>query len=247
MHKKLAADLTDLAHKILRISDKDDVILLKETAYEVYEKLAVLAYIEEYVNTTPQATQTKDELIAKIENAENQKNIELVDSSEEIESSINPIFTEVIEEKAIIEDKTEPIITEEPLEDIITQEEDNKKFDETSFIEELSTPTLEDELKDTISVDVAADLFTKADSKKSLNDHLQQSLQIGLNDRIAFVKHLFNGNQPDYNRVISQLNTLNSEKEAKKFINKNIKPDYDWSDKEEYENRLLEIIERRFA
>lgn len=247
MHKKLAAELTDLAHKILRISDKDDVVLLKEKAYEVYEKLAVLAYIEEYINTTPQATQTKDELIAKIENAENQKNIELVDSSEEIESSINPIFTEVIEEKAIIEDKTEPIITEEPLEDIITQEEDNKKFDETSFIEELSTPTLEDELKDTISVDVTADLFTKADSKKSLNDHLQQSLQIGLNDRIAFVKHLFNGNQPDYNRVISQLNTLNSEKEAKKFINKNIKPDYDWSDKEEYENRLLEIIERRFA
>ena len=100
--------------------------------------------------------------------------------------------------------------------------------------------------KDTISVDVMADLFEKADSK-SLNDRLQNTIQIGLNDRIAFVKHLFDDNQNDFNRVVSQLNTFKTEKEARRFINKMVKPDYDWSDKEAYETRLFEIIERRFA
>ena len=107
--------------------------------------------------------------------------------------------------------------------------------------------TLEEELDDTISVEVAADLFEKPEIKKSLNDQLQQNIQIGLNDRIAFVKNLFDGNQEDFNRVVSQLNTTKSFKEAKKFVNKMVKPDYNWANQEEYEERFFAIIERKFA
>ena len=63
MHKKLASDLTSLAHSILQMKNKEDVAALKEKAYEVYEKLALLAYVEEYINTTPHAEETKEELI----------------------------------------------------------------------------------------------------------------------------------------------------------------------------------------
>ena len=106
--------------------------------------------------------------------------------------------------------------------------------------------TLEEELQDTISVDVMADLFENA-QPKSLNDKLISNIQIGLNDRIVFVKNLFDNQQEDYNRVISQLNTFKSEKEAKKFINTLVKPDYNWSEQEELEKRFLEIIGRKFA
>ena len=106
-------------------------------------------------------------------------------------------------------------------------------------------PTLEDELKDTISADVVSDLFENA-QKKSLNDKLQGDIQIGLNDRIAFVKNLFGGSQEDFNRVVSQLNSFKTQKEAKKFINKMVKPDYDWTDKEEVEERFMSIVERKF-
>ena len=92
-----------------------------------------------------------------------------------------------------------------------------------------------------------ADLFQKVEPQKTVNDLLQNTIKIDLNDRIAFVNHLFAGDQANFNRVVSQLNTFKTEKEAKSFINKMVKPDYDWSDKEEYETRLLEIIERRFA
>ncbi|PZD77401.1 hypothetical protein [Mesonia sp. K7] len=87
----------------------------------------------------------------------------------------------------------------------------------------------------------------KFSGKSSLNDRLKKGIQIGLNDRLAFIKHLFDGNTEDYNRVISQLNTIASTEEAKSFIETNVKPDYNgWYNKEEYENRFLEVIENKF-
>ena len=41
MHKKLANDLTSLAHSILQMKNKEDILALKQKAYEVYEKLSV--------------------------------------------------------------------------------------------------------------------------------------------------------------------------------------------------------------
>ncbi|CAM1342757.1 hypothetical protein [Tenacibaculum amylolyticum] len=344
MHKKLASDLTSLAHSILQMKNKEDVLALKEKAHEVYEKLALLAYVEEYINTTPQATVTKEELIEKIAGANVGKVIEeglleekesvtneaeeeiivteLVDEEETItpveviEKEVTPVVEEPVEKEEVevpateqpieasvesIKETTEEIIVhelfEEEEEDEVvaaetktaveeTPQKTDKKpvteiteqpFDELEqllFAEDITTitteeefvpveepkaeeikeekpvektPTLEDELQDTLPVDVMADLFQKAEPKKTVNDYLQNTIQIGLNDRIAFVNNLFDGDQTDFNRVVSQLNTFKTEKEAKSFINKMVKPDYDWSEKEEYETRFLEIIERRFS
>ena len=52
------------------------------------------------------------------------------------------------------------------------------------------------------------------DKPKNLNDKLKTGLKIGLNDKIAFIKHLFLGSDTDYNRVLSQLNTFNTPEEA---------------------------------
>ena len=88
----------------------------------------------------------------------------------------------------------------------------------------------------------------KEETQKSLNDQLKgKGLSIGLNDKIAFIKHLFNDDSKDYERVLSQLNTVSSFKDASHFINSIVKPDYDnWKGKEDYEERFLEIIEDSF-
>jgi len=84
--------------------------------------------------------------------------------------------------------------------------------------------------------------------KKSLNDQLKKGIQIGLNDRLSYIKHLFDGDAADYNRVLSQLNTVESLPEAQRFINDVVKPDYkNWENKEVYENRFLEAIENKYA
>ena len=126
----------------------------------------------------------------------------------------------------------------------ITEETSQDFAEETQEVTD-APHTLEEELKDTIAADVVADLFENA-TKKSLNDTLQGDIQIGLNDRIAFVKILFGGSQEDFNRVVSQLNSFKTQKEAKKFINKMVKPDYDWADKEDIEERFMAIVERKF-
>ena len=69
MHKKLEGDLISLAHSVLQMKNKEDVFALKEKAHEIYEKLSVLSFVEEYINTTPNATKTKDELLATAEKA----------------------------------------------------------------------------------------------------------------------------------------------------------------------------------
>lgn len=293
MHKKLAADLTSLAHSILQIKNKEDVFLLKEKAYEVYEKLTLLAYVEEYLNTTPNVTETKEDIIEKIkstavdiEGKEDDDTIEADKITEvetitekvekivkemKIENEVDEVINgeknlEVKEIKEETEDLQEehvliePKVFEEPkteqTEEIIEQPFD--ELEQTLFsvndqekndvrdVAGIKQMTLEEELEDTISVEVAADMFEKVEEKRSLNEQLQQNIQIGLNDRIAFVKNLFDGNQEDFNRVVSQLNTTKTFKEAKKFVNKMVKPDYNWLEKEEYEERFMEIIERKF-
>lgn len=81
----------------------------------------------------------------------------------------------------------------------------------------------------------------------SLNDQLKRGIHIGLNDRLAFIKHLFDGSSTDYNRVLSQLNTLSSKSGARQFISNMVKPDYnDWKGKEEYEKRFMDIVTRKY-
>ena len=88
----------------------------------------------------------------------------------------------------------------------------------------------------------------KSENKpRSLNDRLKKGINIGLNERLAYVKHLFGGNTADYNRVLSQLNTFASLDESRKFIEKVVKPDYNnWQGKEEYEERFMTHVENKF-
>ena len=87
----------------------------------------------------------------------------------------------------------------------------------------------------------------KENRPKSVNDRLKKGINIGLNERLSFIKHLFDGNTADYNRVLSQLNTIDDPGEAKKFIAKIVKPDYKyWEGKEVYEQRFLEKIENKY-
>ena len=94
------------------------------------------------------------------------------------------------------------------------------------------------------------DIFTPAPAaeKKSLNDRLAGNvLKFGLNDRIGFVKDLFDGSQEDFNRVVSQLNTLGNLNEAMEFIHTHISGEYGWDQKEETAARFIAAVEQKFS
>ena len=94
---------------------------------------------------------------------------------------------------------------------------------------------------------ISTDQPTESTAAKNLNDILGKGIQIGLNDRLAFINNLFDQSEEDYQRVISQVQTLSSWEEAQNFIEQMIKPDYDfWEGKEEFEVRFLKCLESNF-
>ena len=253
--------------------------ILEEKAKIISSKLSMLAFVETYINTTPNLKETKEELIASVEKAFENKELQTVieatvkvveeqetpkETPKEtlkeapIEAEVEPevldkgqeLDTGEIDDNLSIEAE-ENIVSDQPLdalEETLFSSEvlEETPQEEAADFEQIKIHTLEEELKDTIPVDVMANLFEMA-QPVSLNDTLTNNIQIGLNDRIAFVKNLFDGSQEDFNRVLSQLNSFKSLEEAKSFIFDFVKPDYDWTNKEEFEERLIQLIERKFS
>lgn len=64
---------------------------------------------------------------------------------------------------------------------------------------------------------------------------------------IDFVQHLFEENSTDYQRVMSMLNSKETLEEAKKFIEEQIQPEYDWSKKQKECDAFIKHVETIFS
>ena len=99
-----------------------------------------------------------------------------------------------------------------------------------------------------VKQEVVKEAAIEVEKTVSLYEKSVGVINVGLNDRVAFVKNLFSDSTEDYNRVISQLNTFDTLQEAQEFIEDMVKPDYtNWTGKEEYEERFMEIVAKKFA
>ena len=82
---------------------------------------------------------------------------------------------------------------------------------------------------------------------QSLNDKFGKTAQIGLNDKLAFVQKLFFGSESEYNKVVKHIADLHSMQDAVVYIEQEVKPTYNyWKGKEEYEQRFLDLVLKRF-
>lgn len=228
MHKKLESELISLAHSILQMKDRDELPALLDKTRELYERLSLLSLIERY-EQLPTTTESIEEL----------------NQEYDYDKLVEPQESKIEKEKEI----PEPIQNLDSSESAETVDL-GLSYDFEDFSEPVKLEETEIEVEQLVEEEPVVDLFstTNENGQKSLNDVLfQKQLQIGLNDRIAFVKNLFKGSQEDFNRVISQLNSFQTKKEAHQFIKSNVKPDYDWSSQEELELRLFDLIDRKFS
>jgi hypothetical protein len=168
------------------------------------------------------------------------------------ETEINPIAEQTEEIKTEAPKKTEAV--QISFEDLLGGHYTEPNFVKRSQLEQTSenkvaneTPSAFNFQSEPIS-DANNTVLEKEEPKTiTLNDKLAKGITIGLNDRIAFVKHLFDGDSEDYNRVLSQLITFDTFQETKAFIDEMVKPDYNnWEGKEDFEHRFMEIIEKKF-
>ncbi len=259
MKKKVLSQINTLAQRIIASENDLDISQTKNTLIQLYEKLSVLEFLETSVETEFKKPE-RPAIDSKTYREENWfKEPEAVPQSPHEEALVEPLMDKIKDIMAQMPNETQKL--DEILKDILPKQPDDKQSAEkfSNEIEEFASsyqemPIFErkDEEKSApkASNQSAEIIFEKApepDKPKSINDKLNQGLNIGLNDRLAFIKHLFEGSADDYTRVLSQINTMESHTEAASFINSTIKPDYNnWEGKEEYAERFMLIIEKRF-
>lgn len=248
MKKKLESELISIAHRILKLRGKEDVVKLHAEVAELHEKLTVLKFAQENFDEVLPTIGNDSSFFDMLDTAFNNK----VSDTIEVEDKVY-VNLDDSEDESIME----PLM--EKIKDMVAQ-----MPQETQQVDAILEKTLSNNAAPRIKSDfeeITADFQEipefepiedakkreEENAKKSLNDKLKNGLQIGLNDRIAFIKHLFEGNSEDYDRVLSQINTTTNFKEAQEFINSMVKPDHDnWKGKEDYETRFFEIVESKF-
>ena len=242
MKKKLESDLISIAHKILQLKSNISISELKEISRKLYEDFTLLEYLEN------QELQNKSITVEKIKEVPiSEPEISYADEEAPKETPSESFDTE---KKSNVPEKPEIIIEEinaRVTEDIFIPASEKDKNEDLKITQESFIKNDKDDVSPTyLHIEQAKIIASKTEKPKSLNDRLKKGIQIGLNDRLAFIKHLFEGNPNDYNRVISQLNTIDNKDEADAFIQTMIKPDYNWNGKEEYENRFVNIVLGKF-
>ena len=70
---------------------------------------------------------------------------------------------------------------------------------------------------------------------------------ISINQRFSFINELFGGENMEYHAAIQHLDTLPTADQARDYVSGHLSQHYDWNRKEEHVNKLLKLIERKFA
>ncbi|MDD5150316.1 MAG: hypothetical protein PHC28_07500, partial [Flavobacterium sp.] len=265
MKKKLEADLMSIAHRVLQIKNKSDINQLCIETRRLYEKLAILQFVEEHFEGV-KPTIGQAEIVEKMKQFFEENHLS-ASAPKKVKEEIvveEIVADEVIEEEIVvdeIEEVLEDEIEEELEEDTINETSDeefiNNEFrpafelDDDNDENEVETPKEKEEAQisffDLLGGDYRETTFVKVDQSEelssetnvnvpkvadfqeqepenfmgestediepksiSLNDKLSKGINIDLNDRIAFVKHLFGNSDEDFNRVLNQLITYDS-------------------------------------
>jgi len=219
MKEKLHQELQRLAKHILDANHSSELAPLYEAAKELYEKLAVLKFIDKnlddlHLNTEQNEVADKFQQMAQ----------EVLASSEEIPES-NPHDSDII---------TPGMDTIIDMVSHMPKKEAESAADQEDAAAHFTAHSLAHEAK-------------TSETAATLNGRYGQQISFGLNDQIAFVKELFNGEEESFKRVVSQLNTIDSEERARSFVDHLVKPEYnDWRGKEAYEKRFMNLICQKY-
>ncbi|MCK8480357.1 hypothetical protein [Psychroserpens algicola] len=242
MKKKLEAELISIAHRILKLKGKEDVVKLHAEAGMLYEKLSVLKFANENFEGDLPTIGSDSSFFGMLDTAFNNKVSDNIEVEDKIYVNLDEKEDDHIYEPVM--EKIKDMVAQMPQE---SQHVDN--IVETVVAEPKSQEHLEDITAGFEDIPVFEPVAEVNENfRKSLNDKLKNGgLNIGLNDKLAFIKHLFDGKIEDYERVLSQLKTTNSFQEASHLIKDIVKPDYNnWEGKEEFEERFLAAVERKF-
>lgn len=229
MKKKLHSELQSLAKKILDSGDAMNTASLRSLAAQLHERLLILNYLEQHpdgdVSSTGSQT-TGASMDSKSYREQNWFN--------DPTPVPQPTYSEEI---------AEPLI--EKIKDIVAQiPQESEKVDD--LLNEMlpNKGNLQNELEEFASHYQEIPVFERKEAVKENS----KGLYMNQDDRLDFLTHLFDNDQEDFSRVMSQINSMSSFEEAEAFISGQVKPEYDnWKNKDNYELRFVALIEKHFS
>ncbi|MDO4228296.1 MAG: hypothetical protein Q4C98_00635 [Capnocytophaga sp.] len=236
--ERLQYTMKKVADFIEEDQDENDIFNLPVKTTQV-QKLA----------TSQPKKSTPEVAVAKVEEKEEILSKQVAAKSNHSMDSLSAYkaYQQNIAQKSVQETEPQHIV-QEKIEKPITQIE---TFTEEDFIEETITKVPKKQpLEDFISQTKHPVFEKKEDTDNrtpSLNDKFGKATQIGLNDKLAFIRQLFFGSESEYNNVVQHINSLESVQDIAVYIEQEIKPIYNhWRGKEDYEERFLSLMLKRF-
>ncbi|MFV8392350.1 hypothetical protein [Flavobacterium sp. LB2P6] len=260
--------IQEINREIESVFDKTEPIQLEtETVIEetVVEEMAETPLEQPTATADPtesersiveEETVSNDEITTKEEKEEPIIEEEIVveekETSEPETAAFTPAFElsqeEDVKQELVAPKKMEPV--QISFEDLLGGNYHDTQFIKVQQIENIPTAVVIETPKESVAEEektVPAKEETVEPKTVSLNEKLAKGINIDLNDRIAFIKHLFGNSSEDYNRVLNQLITFDTFYETRDFIQEMVKPDYNnWEGKQEYEERFMDIVEKKF-
>ena len=246
MKEELEQSLVALATEIIAKQGKLNLIELNRQAHKLAEKITILSFVDKYYQDLGANENRKNSMMKKVSN--------FIDENQEkdiFDIKVEATEVQPIAAKGQTKEKTsfvamEPKTVQKQATKLVQFIEQPQYTDEQRILKQ--SPSLEEYIsqsKHTVFDRKETDENIKP--VQSLNDKLGKNAQIGLNDKLAFVQKLFLGSESEYNNVVKHIGELNTMQDAVLYLEQEIKPTYNyWKDKEEYEERFLSLLLKRF-
>lgn len=120
MKKKLEGELISIAHRVLKLKNRSETVLLQREAKKLYEQLTVLRFYEENFETLKDDI-SQEQLEEKLEQMATIAAVETTDLEEKVADVAQPV--EEIQQIEVEVEQSEEIISEEPAKEEIVAEE----------------------------------------------------------------------------------------------------------------------------
>ncbi|MFN4299021.1 MAG: hypothetical protein ACK4EX_04710 [Thermaurantimonas sp.] len=235
MAKEAKQVLDELCAAILK-SAKDDLPQLVEWSRELYEQLVIMHYLyqQHAVNETKTdvasdkilSVKTYDTHETKVEDKKTPENTptEIVHQQADIRIE-KPVKEKV--EKTFVQEKTEKSVIEKKL-----------YVDTENVGRAVYTEIKQEKVEVSIT-----------DGGLALNERLATSSKIalGLNDKIAFSRHLFNGDDAAMSALIDAMNGAQTFEQAMNYLHQARAQFGHWDEKKEFVTRLENLVRRKFG
>lgn len=161
MKKKLEGELISIAHRVLKLKNRSETVLLQREAKKLYEQLTVLRFYEENFETLKNDI-SQEQLEEKLEQMASVAAIEATDLEEKVAEIAQPIaeVNEVVESVEVIEEQEEivaetvaptEIVEEEVIAEVVPEKVETPKEEVYATAEDINKLVAEMSSKKNVS------------------------------------------------------------------------------------------------